>query len=84
MGAVTGVVSGLMKMLGYDERRLGRMAVNMIMYVGELTANSIVDGDNGLETEIPQYRSYSDSGDILSFIKVSQPNPPCLSYYKAR
>ena len=73
LGAVTGMVSGLMKMLGYDERRLGRMAVNMIMYVGELTANSIVDGDNSIETEIPQYRSYSDSGDLLSFIKVNQP-----------
>ena len=57
-------------MLGYDDRKLGNMALNMILYVGELTANSLLDVDNNIDTEIPQYRSFSDSGDIFSLMKV--------------
>ena len=66
----TGRLAGLMNMLGYDNRRLGSMALNMLLYAGELTANSLLDVDNNIDTEIPQYRSFSDSGDIFSFFKV--------------
>ena len=66
----TGRLAGLMNMLGYDNRRLGSMALNMLLYAGELTANSLLDVDNNIDTEIPQYRSFSDSGDIFSLIKV--------------
>ena len=69
-GALTGRLTGLLNMLGYDNRKLGNMALNMLLYVGELTANSILDVDNNIDTEIPQYRSFSDSGDIFSFFKV--------------
>ena len=68
-GALTGRLTGLLNMLGYDNRKLGNMALNMLLYVGELTANSILDVDNNIDTEIPQYRSFSDSGHIFSFFK---------------
>ena len=67
---LTGRLTGLLKMFGYDDRKLGNMALNMMLYVGELTANSLLDLDNNIDTEIPQYRSFSDSGDIFSFMKV--------------
>lgn len=66
----TGQLAGLLNMMGYDNRKLGSMALNMLLYVGELTANSLLDVDNNIDTEIPQYRSFSDSGDIFSFFKV--------------
>ena len=69
----TGKLSGLLNMMGFDNRRLGNIALNMLLYVGELTANSLLDVDNNINTEIPQYRSFSDSGDIFSFIKVQLP-----------
>lgn len=70
LGAVTGMVTGLMKVLGYDDQRLSSMAVNMALYVGELTANSLLDVDNNIDTEMSEYRSFSQSGDIFSLIKV--------------
>ena len=70
LGAVTGMVTGLMKVLGYDDQRLSSMAVNMALYVGELTANSLLDMDNNIDTEMSEYRSFSQSGDIFSLIKV--------------
>ena len=70
LGAFTGMVSGLMKVLGYDDQRLSSMAVNMALYVGELTANSLLDVDNNIDTEMSEYRSFSQSGDIFSLIKV--------------
>ena len=69
----TGQLTGLLNMMGFDNRRLGNIALNMLLYVGELTANSLLDVDNNINTEIPQYRSFSDSGDIFSFIKVQLP-----------
>merc|ERR1712179_117869 len=71
LGAVTGMVTGLMKVLGYDDQRLSSMAVNMALYVGELTANSLLDVDNNIDTEMSEYRSFSQSGDIFSLIKLA-------------
>ena len=66
----TSPLNTMFNMLGYDDRKLGNMALNMLLYVGELTANSLLDVDNNIDSEIPQYRSFSDSGDIFSFLKV--------------
>ena len=66
----TSGLNTMLNMLGYDDRKLGNMALNMLLYVGELTANSLLDVDNNIDTEIPQYRSFSDSGDIFSLMKV--------------
>ena len=60
----------MFNMLGYDDRKLGNMALNMLLYVGELTANSLLGVDNSIDGEIPEYRSFSDSWDIFSFLKV--------------
>merc|ERR1719410_1786515 len=67
----TSGLNTMLNMLGYDDRKLGNMALNMLLYVGELTANSLLDVDNNIDSEIPQYRSLSDSGDIFSFLKVA-------------
>ena len=55
------------------------MALNMMLYAGELTANSLLDVDNNINTELPQYRSFSDSGDIFSLIKVQFSGPPFMT-----
>ena len=60
----------MFNMLGYDDRKLGNIALNMLLYVGELMANSLLGVDNSIDGEIPEYRSFSDSGDIFSFLKV--------------
>ena len=69
-GALSRMLAGLMKIMGYDERSLGNIAVDMMMYVGELTANSLFDEDNNIATELRQYRSLSSSADIFSLLQV--------------
>ena len=69
-GALSRMLAGLMKIMGYDERSLGNIALDMMMYVGELTANSLFDEDNNIATELRQYRSLSSSADIFSLLQV--------------
>ena len=69
-GALSRMLAGLMKIMGYDERSLGNIAVDMMMYVGELTANSLLDEDINIATELRQYRSLSGSADIFSLLQV--------------
>ena len=58
-------------MMGYDDRMLGKMAINMVMYMGEVMANTILNTDsNNIDTELPEYRAFTDSGDIFSIIRV--------------
>ena len=69
-GPLSRMLAGLMKIMGYDERSLGNIALDMMMYVGELTANSLLDDDNNIATELRQYRSLSNSADIFSLLQV--------------
>merc|ERR1712227_507813 len=69
---LTSLTSNVLKMMGYDDRMLGKMAINMVMYMGEMMANTILNTDtNNIDTEIPEYRAFSDSGDIFSIIRVA-------------
>merc|ERR1712241_177419 len=70
-GAVSRMLGGLMQIMGFDHRRLGSIAVDMMMYVGELTANSLLDVDNNIDTELRQYRSPSNSADIFSLLQLA-------------
>ena len=72
IGGLTSLTSNVLKMMGYDDRMLGKMAINMVMYMGEMMANTILNTDtNNIDTEIPEYRAFSDSGDIFSIIRVN-------------
>ena len=71
-GAVSRMLGGLMQIMGFDERRLGNIAVDTMMYVGELTANSLLGVDNNIDTELRQYRSLSTSADIFSLLQVKR------------
>ena len=65
------MVAGVMRMMGFDERKLGIMALNMIMYVGELFANTLLGLEDDIENEIPQYRSFAPNGGIFPILKVA-------------
>ena len=43
-------------MFGVDEQQLGRMAVNILVYLGEMMTRRFI-GDDELDNEIPTYRS---------------------------
>ena len=42
--------------MGLDEQHLGRIAMNVLIYLGDVIARRFV-GDETLNNEIPQYRS---------------------------
>jgi len=63
-------VSGMLRMLGYDRNEIGRMSINMILYTGEMLANTILDIEtNNIDTELEQYRAFSDSGNWFTYAK---------------
>ena len=60
----------MMSLLGYDKSRIGRMSVHMMLYAGEMMANTALNIDtNSLDTEVEQYRALSGSGNILSYAR---------------
>ena len=70
-GAFGPLVTSLMRMVGFDERQLGIMAINMVMYVGELFANTILGLENDLDNEIPQYRSLVQDRAVFPMFKMA-------------
>ena len=59
-------------MLGYDERRVSSLGADMVMYLGELAANTILDTeDNNISTELEQYSTKADRSNVISMMKVS-------------
>ena len=43
----------------------------MVMYLGELAANTILDTeDNNINTEIEEYNARGDKNNVFSMIKV--------------
>ena len=70
-GAFGPLVTSLMRMVGFDERQLGIMAINMVMYVGELFANTILGLENDLDNEIPQYRSLVQDMAVFPMFKMA-------------
>ena len=61
----------MLRMLGYDRNEIGRMSINMILYTGEMLANTILDIEtNNIDTELEQFRAFSDSGNWFTYAKV--------------
>jgi len=71
VGAFGPMVGGLMRMMGFDERQLGMLALNMVMYVGELFANTILGLEDDIDNEIPQYRSLAQDGGVFPIFKMA-------------
>ena len=76
------MVGGLMRMMGFDERQLGIMALNMVMYVGELFANTILGLEDNLDNEIPQYRALVQDGGVFPIFKVTVIQDYFGTFYK--
>jgi len=58
-------------MLGYDERRVSSLGADMVMYLGELAANTILDTeDNNISTELEQYSTKADRSNVISMMKM--------------
>jgi hypothetical protein len=81
-GAFGPMVGGLMRMMGFDERQLGIMALNMVMYVGELFANTILGLEDNLDNEIPQYRALVQDGGVFPIFKVTVIQDYFGTFYK--
>lgn len=50
------LIVGILRIMGLDEQQLGRMAMNILVYLGDVIARKWV-GDDSLDNEIPRYRS---------------------------
>ena len=64
-------ISGLLQVLGYDKQQMSSLGVDMVMYLGELAANTILDTeDNNINTELEEYTTKGDRNNVFSMIKV--------------
>ena len=58
-------------MLGYDKQQVSSLGMDMVMYLGELAANTILDTeDNNINTELEEYTTKGDRNNVFSMIKV--------------
>ena len=61
----------MLQLLGYDKQQMSALGVDMVMYLGELAANTILDTeDNNINTEIEEYNARGDKDNVFSMIKV--------------
>ena len=60
------MVSGMLRMVGVDEHKLGLMALNVLVYLAEFLAKNLLGMPSELENEIPEYRSIVNNEGIIS------------------
>ena len=61
----------MLQLLGYDKQQMSSLGVDMVMYLGELAANTILNTeDNNINTEIEEYNTRGDKDNVFSMIKV--------------
>merc|ERR1711976_19616 len=64
-------ISGLLQVLGYDKQQMSSLGVDMVMYLGELAANTILNTeDNNINTELEEYTTKGDRNNVFSMIKM--------------
>lgn len=65
------LVSSLLRMVGFDEHKLGMMALNVLVYLAEYLAKNMLGMDSELSNEIPQYRSLvQEEGMMAGMFKM--------------
>ena len=61
----------MLQLLGYDKQQISSLGVDMVMYLGELAANTILDTeDNNINTELEEYNARGNKNNVFSMIKV--------------
>ena len=61
----------MLQLLGYDKQQMSSLGVDMVMYLGELAANTILDTeDNNINTELEEYNARGNKNNVFSMIKV--------------
>ena len=61
----------MLQLLGYDKQQMSALGVDMVMYFGELAANTILDTeDNNINTELKEYNARGNKNNVFSMIKV--------------
>ena len=63
-----GLLRTMLRAFGLDEKQIGEMAINVIIYLGEMLTKRFIGEDDGDEAlnEIPQYRSIAQEEGVLS------------------
>lgn len=56
-GGSGGLVSALLRMVGIGESQLGVMAMNVLVYLGEILTKRILGSSTAAENDIPEYRA---------------------------
>ena len=65
-------IGSLLQVLGYDKKQVSSLGVDMVMYLGELAANTILDTEeNNINTEMEEYSARVDRKNVFSMIKVT-------------
>ena len=61
----------MLQLLGYNKQQMSALGVDMVMYLGELAANTILDTeDNNINTELEEYNARGNKNNVFSMIKV--------------
>ena len=61
----------MLQLLGYNKQQMSALGVDMVMYLGELAANTILDTeDNNIDTELEEYNARGNKNNVFSMIKV--------------
>ena len=61
----------MLQLLGYNKHQMSALGVDMVMYLGELAANTILDTeDNNINTELEEYNARGNKNNVFSMIKV--------------
>ena len=68
-------VSGMLRMLGYDRNEIGRMSINMILYTGEMLANTMSERSVGRHQESMVSQLHFEEACWLPTKKHGLPTP---------
>ncbi len=61
-----GLVTSMLRMVGFDEHKLGMMALNILVYLAEYFAKNFLGMESELSNEIPQYRSIVQNDGMMA------------------
>ena len=56
----------MLRMIGFDEHKLGMMALNVLVYMAEYLAKNFLGMESEFDNEIPEYRSIVEHEGMLA------------------
>ena len=68
-----GLIPMMLRMIGFNEQKLGMMALNMLVYLAEYIAKNVLGMESEFQNELSQYRSIvNEEGVLAGLFKLVQ------------